>query len=89
LLWLLLGLKFSKQQKQHPEKESEKVEMFNNFKTFKLIESLYTLLIVIAVTLSINHIKYADYFILPVVFIYIMWLYKQMKLINDYFKDLQ
>lgn len=86
LVWLYFGLMINKKLKTKnatnsiPEISDERI-------TFRQIEFVFTILIFGILFAYLKHLSYAGYLIAAVLIAYIWWLYSQIKLLNNYFKD--
>ena len=83
-VWLYFGLKINHKMKL--KSSQNEIESSDERVSFKSIEFFFSLLIITSILLSVKHWKYANYLTVTTLAIYITWVYKQMKILNDYFK---
>lgn len=86
IIWIYLSLMLSKKIKTKVA-EANSNEITDETFSYKQVEVVLTILLLVALFLSIfKHWMYADYLLFPVALAYLFWLFKQIQNLNSYFK---
>jgi len=86
--WLFYGFRISKKLKEKNKTSVNDPLIISDERiSYKQADFIFSIFVLVSLLLSFNHWKYANYLILLGLVAYTWWFSRQMKLLEEYFKN--